>query len=206
MSIADQLKQSPLFKSVEPEALEALVKVMTPKSFPANTVVFEKGDPGDTMYIITAGRLRIYTHDEMGNLITLTYFEPVRVFGDFALLDQQARSASAAAVEPLEVLALTREMFFQFVREYPSLGLAMLRNLVERVRYITNYLNKVNDAITVLSSWDYERAIQELAVSSTDDSDIKGLIGAFVQMVHSIREREAKLMADAELPPTDEDE
>ncbi len=191
-SIAEQLKNSPLFKGVEIEALNALIERMKPQSYPAGAILFEKNDPGDTMYIITAGRLRIFTRDPQGHDITLTFYGPPRVFGDFALLDQQPRSASASAVEPLEVLALTRADFLDFLPQYPSLGLAMLRNLTDRVRYITIYLNKINDFGQRLAHGEYARAIQEFTASSTDDSDIKGLIAAFVQMVHVLQEREAE--------------
>lgn len=190
--IVDQLTASPLFKGVEPAALEAMLKVMTPQTIPANTVIFKKGDPGDSMYILTSGKMRIFTTDVEGNEIVLTYFEPVRVFGDFSLLDRQPRSASAGTVNQIEVLVLSRDTFLQFLPQYPSVGLAMLRNLADRVRYITNYMNKIGDLAQRLSSGEYDRIITEITQSSegSDDSDIKGLISAFVKMVYSVKERE----------------
>lgn len=190
--IVDQLTASPLFKGVEPAALEAMLKVMTPQTIPAGTVIFKKGDPGDSMYILTSGKMRIFTTDVEGNEIVLTYFEPVRVFGDFSLLDRQPRSASAGTVNQIEVLVLSRDTFLQFLPQYPSVGLAMLRNLADRVRYITNYMNKIGDLAQRLSSGEYDRIITEITQSSegSDDSDIKGLISAFVKMVYSVKERE----------------
>lgn len=190
--IIDQIKESPLFKGVEPAALEAMLKVMTPQTFPVNTTIFRKGDPGDSMYILTSGKMRIFTTDAEGNEIVLTYFEPVRVFGDFSLLDRQPRSASAGTVDPIEVLVLSRDTFLNFLPQYPSVGLAMLRNLADRVRYITNYMNKIGDLAQRLSSGEYDRIIAEITQSTegADDSDIKGLISAFVKMVYSVKERE----------------
>jgi CRP-like cAMP-binding protein len=190
--IVDKIKESPLFKGVEPAALEAMIKVMAVQTIPANTVIFRKGDPGDSMYILTNGKMRIFTTDAEGNEIVLTYFEPVRVFGDFSLLDQQPRSASAGTVDQIDVLVLTRETFLNFLPQYPSVGLAMLRNLADRVRYITTYMNKIGDLAQRLSSGEYDRIIAEITQSSegADDSDIKGLISAFVKMVYSVKERE----------------
>jgi CRP-like cAMP-binding protein len=190
--IIDQITESPLFKGVEPAALEAMLKVMTPQTFPANTTIFRKGDPGDSMYILTSGKMRIFTTDAEGNEIVLTYFEPVRVFGDFSLLDRQPRSASAGTVNEIEVLVLSRDTFLNFLPQYPSVGLAMLRNLADRVRYITNYMNKIGDLAQRLSSGEYDRIIAEITQSTegADDSDIKGLISAFVKMVYSVKERE----------------
>ncbi len=193
MNVTEQLKESALFKGIEIAGLEALVQAMKPQSFPEGAVLFEKDDPGDTMYIILSGKLRIYTHDQEGNLITLTYFGATRIFGEFALLDQQPRSASAAAVEPLEVLALHRSEFLEFLPKYPAVGLAMLRNLTDRVRYITVYQNKIKEFAERISQGEYEQAIRELTAASTDDGDIQGMIAAFVQMVHSVQEREKAL-------------
>jgi len=97
MDIAEQLKQAPLFKPISLEDLEALVAVMKPQSVAQGTHLFEKGDHGDSMYIVVSGLVRIYSHDERGEEFTLTNYGPGKVFGDFSLLDQQPRSASALA-------------------------------------------------------------------------------------------------------------
>jgi CRP-like cAMP-binding protein len=196
--VIDNIKQSALFKGVEPVALEALVQAMTPLKFAAGSTIFNKGDPGDSLYILTRGKLKIFTTDAEKNEIVLTYFDPVRVFGDFSLLDEQPRSASAGAVDAIEVLQLNRDAFMQFLPQYPSVGLAMLRNLADRVRYITTYMNKLGDLAQKLSTGEYDRILAEITQSSseTDDSDIKGLITAFVKMVHSVRERDEKARAE----------
>jgi CRP-like cAMP-binding protein len=192
--IVAKLKDAALFKGVEPTALDDLVKIMPHEIIPAGKVIFHKGDPGDTMYILSRGKMRIFTTDAGQNEIVLTYFEPVRVFGDFSLLDQQPRSASAAAVDEIDVLVLKRDVFLQFLPQHPSVGLAMLRNLSDRVRYITNYMNKIGDLTQRLSGGNYDQLIAEIteSTSGADDSDIKGLINAFVKMVHSLKDREAQ--------------
>ncbi|MHB8626919.1 MAG: Crp/Fnr family transcriptional regulator [Aggregatilineales bacterium] len=187
-----QLQSAQLFKGVTHDDLAALVEVMQPQTFVAGTVLSEKGAPGDTMYLILAGQLRIYATDSEGHSITLTFYGPGRLFGDFALIDEQPRSAAAVAVDTLEVLALDRADFLKFLPEHPSIGLAMLRNLADRVRYITIYLNKINDFSQRLAAGEYERALQEFEATGADDSDIKGLITAFGEMVHSLQTRQAQ--------------
>ncbi len=199
MSIVDQLKESALFKGVKPDDLEALVQVMKSQSFPAGHVLFEKGDVGDAMYIVLSGRVRIYTQDKYGNEITLSYQEPTRIFGDYALLDQQPRSASAIADGPIAVLALYREDFLTFLPKHPSVGLAMMRNLADQVRHITTFMSKVNDALERLALGEYEQVIQEISSSGTD-AEIQDLTKALLQMVHSVREREEKLKLNPNKP------
>ncbi len=199
------LAQSTLFKNVATSDLSALVSTMQPESFAAGQLVFRKGDPGDKLYLIVSGKLRIYASDPMGDEITLAFFERARVFGDFALLDEQPRSASAEAVEPLDVLALTRAELVAFLPAHPAIGQAMLRNLVERVRYITVYLNHINDFGQRLLEGDYERALAEFTAAQSDSTDgqINALIVAFGQMVHTLRSRGTQAKpADSPHSPT----
>ena len=190
--VVAQLQNTQLFKGVSHDDLSAMIAVMQPQTFAPSTVLFEKGAPGDTMYLILEGQLRIYATDPQGNQIVLTNYGPGRVFGDFALIDEQPRSAAAAAVDTLKVLALDRAQFLKFMPEHPAIGLAMLRNLADRVRYITIYLNKISDFSERLVAGEYERALQEFMATGTDDSDIRGLITAFVEMVHSLQSRKAQ--------------
>jgi CRP-like cAMP-binding protein len=189
MDIVDQLAGSQLFKGVARADREALISRMRRQLYPKGAVLFDKGDAGDSMYIILSGRVRIYTRDAQNNEITIRYLS--EMFGEFAMLDQKPRSAAAAAAEDLEVLVLHRSDFNAFLRERPLVGLSMMRSLVERVRYTTTYLQRVLDATEQLSQGDYDgmRAVTEPG----GDEEIKVLIGAFVQMVRGVRAREETL-------------
>ena len=197
--IAEQLQTAPLFKGVSHEDLVALIAVMKAQSFPAGTILFEKGAPGDSMYVILSGNLRIFARDAEGHDITLTNYGAGRVFGDFAMLDGEPRSAAASAIDNLDVLALDRADFLTFLPEHPTIGLAMLRNLTDRVRYITVYLNRINDFGQRLVAGEYERALQEFTAGSADDSDIKGMITAFAQLVRSLQAREAAAKSESQI-------
>lgn len=190
MDIVEQLGAS--FKGVSPADLRVIVNLMKRETYPAGTILFKKGDAGDSMYIIVSGRLRIYTYDAQGNELTLTQYGPARVFGDFSLLDQQPRSASAEAVDQLEVLMLRRDEFLKLLPQYPMLGLALIRNLADRVRHITYYLNTVNSFTQRLSAGEYEQAIKEIPVNN-NDHEIQGLFKTYLEMVHSLQAREEQL-------------
>jgi CRP-like cAMP-binding protein len=187
--LADSLKQSFMFKAVSLDDLNTMLRVMKRQSFKAGEPLFRKGDTGETMYVLLKGKLRIFTVDNIGNELTLTNYEPIRVFGDFSMLDQQPRSASATAVEDIEVLALTRADFMELLPECPDLGMAMIRNLTDRVRHITNYMMRVNAFAEQLGKGDYEKALQEIALAS-DDDEIQGLIAAYAEMLRSLQQRQ----------------
>jgi CRP-like cAMP-binding protein len=190
MTIAEELKKFTLFKSVEIEALEALVRLMEQRSFPAGTVLFEKDQPGDSMYLIRGGRVRVFLRDAQGNEITFRHYGPGQIVGEFALIDEKPRSASADVVEAADVMILSRENFLALLKERPMLGVEMMRSLAERVRYTTSYLERLFSAINLLVNNEYERAIQEMSISS-DEDEIQNLIGAFVKMVNSLQARDS---------------
>lgn len=202
MAIADELKKFPLFRSVEPDELEPLVRLLQQQSFAPGTILFEKDQPGDAMYLIRAGRVRIFLKDTQGNEITFRHYGPGEIVGEFALIDNKPRSASAEAVDSVEAMVLNRDNFLQLLRDRPLLGVEMMRSLAERVRYTTSYLERLFAAINLLVNNEYELAIREMAISS-DQDEIQNLINAFVLMVNSLREREAALKADNTSEPSD---
>ncbi|MBI5959379.1 MAG: cyclic nucleotide-binding domain-containing protein [Chloroflexi bacterium] len=186
MNIAEQLANSPLFKGVEVAEREALIRVMQRRTYRQGEILFHKGDPGDSMYLILSGRVRIFMHDEQGNELTIRHLS--EMFGEFSVLDQQPRSASAAAADNLEVLVLHRDNFLAFLREHPLVGISMMRNLSERVRYTTTYLQKVIDATQQLLQGNYEQAMREIP-DSASDAEIQELIQSFVDMARQVQDR-----------------
>ncbi len=196
MSIVDQLVEVPLFKGVEPIHREALIDLMRRRTYAKGETIFQRGDPGDSMYIILKGRVRIYTEDAQGNEFTIRHLD--KMFGEWTMLDGEPRSASAEAEEDIEVLILHRDDFTAFVHERPLVGLAMMRDLAERVRYTTNYLKRVLHATDELSQGKYDPTqVVQTAADSGQDADIEQLVRQFVEMVNNVQERERHLTQGA---------
>lgn len=189
MGITEELRQTSIFKSVELEDLEALLAVMHKEIFQRDDLLFEKDTPGDSMVFILSGRIRIFIEDEQKNQITFRHYGPGHIVGEFALLDQRPRSASAAAAEYAEVLMLDRDDFIRFLSDRPIIGLGMMRSLAERIRYTTSYLEKIIDWTRMLSNGEYDRAIAEISVTEGDDN-IQQLIGTFLQLVRTVQQHE----------------
>ena len=196
----EQLKHSELFKDVDPVDLQALVRMMERKRFAAGTILFGRDEEGDTMYEIVSGSIRIYTHDAAGNELTLIVRKAGEVVGEMTLIDRRRRSASAIAHEPLEVLELNRDNFLKFLRERPAVGLQMMRTLSGRIRYTTQYLQKVMDWVKRLGEGDFEETLAELQQEAASGGEMQQLIGAFLEMCDSMqsRERQLKNLSDEE--------
>ncbi|MCC6802519.1 MAG: cyclic nucleotide-binding domain-containing protein [Anaerolineae bacterium] len=182
----DSLRRFSMFRTVDSGALSALAGAMQRRSYPANAVLFRKGDPGGTMMLIMAGQVRIVLNDEQDHPITLRTLGAGQVVGEFSLLDHKSRTASASAVTALDVLVLQRADFIRILHERPLVGVELMRSLAERIRYATSYLERLYDATELLSRSEYDEAIREMALSS-DEDEMRELITTFLKLVHRLR-------------------
>jgi CRP/FNR family cyclic AMP-dependent transcriptional regulator len=92
-----------LFSQLSPDELSVIAEQLKHQSCVSGSVVFRQGEPGDSMFIIRSGRVRIYSQDKGGKELTLNVYEKGEFFGEFSIIDGEPRSASAQAVEPTEL-------------------------------------------------------------------------------------------------------
>ncbi len=114
---------------------------------PAGTVVFQEGDPGQDMYIIQAGRVKITkrVRDMEKTLVVLGHGE---FFGEMSILNDKPRSASAIAVDDCDLLVIDRRTFEAMVKGNPEIALRIIKKLAARLQeadhQIENLLIKDN--------------------------------------------------------------
>lgn len=183
---SDALRRFPMFRTVDSGALSALAGVMQRWSYPANVILFRKGDPGDAMLLILTGQVRIFLNDEQDHPITLRMLGEGQVVGEFSLLDHKSRTASASAETALDVLVLQRADFIRLLHERPLVGVELMRSLAERIRYATSYLERLYDATELLTRSEYDEAIREMALSS-DEDEMREPITTFLKLVHRLQ-------------------
>ena len=140
----EALRSIPLFSHVVDGDLEQIASHLIERRYPRNTTIVEEGLPGDYMYIIREGRVKVTKLSEDGREKILAFFEPGHFVGDMALLDRAPRSASVKALTPVRVLALSRADFTGLIRKSPDLAIAVIRELSGRLR-------AVNDQASALS-------------------------------------------------------
>ena len=95
-----------LISTLPERALDDLVKFTTVARFEPHRVIFGKGEAGDCLYGILAGRVRIYSTSLDGAEIVLNVMEQGELFGEIALLDGSTRTESAAAMEQTDLLRM----------------------------------------------------------------------------------------------------
>ena len=92
-----QLRSLPLFRHLPDARLEELARILGVQAVPAGDLIFEEGSPGDAMFLVGAGRVRIEKRVEAGGFAELAVLSPGDVFGEMALIEHLPRSARAVA-------------------------------------------------------------------------------------------------------------
>ena len=128
------LKAVPLFASFPEDQLRMLTTVVTRRSLPRSTTVMASGDPTDSLYIVLSGRLKVMMSDAEGKEVILSILTAGEFFGEMGLIDDSPRSASVVAIEPCELLAITRRDFKKCLAENFEMSMAVMRGLVRRLR------------------------------------------------------------------------
>ncbi|MAG30008.1 MAG: cAMP phosphodiesterase [Deltaproteobacteria bacterium] len=132
--VLNSLRAIPLFGRVSEGDLEELATHLIERRFPKNATVVEEGLPGDYMYVIRQGRVKVTKASEDGREKIMNFLEAGAFFGDMALLGDETRSASVKTLEESVLLALSRRDFIDLIRQSPDLSLAVIEELANRLR------------------------------------------------------------------------
>jgi CRP/FNR family transcriptional regulator, cyclic AMP receptor protein len=128
------LGQMVLFAELPPSRLAELAQMVRRRTYRRGETIFHKGDPGNSLYLITDGQVKIVLPSDTGEEMTLGVLQTGDMFGELALFDGLPRSATMVAVENTEVLLLYRDDFLGFVGRNPEVATALLGVLSRRLR------------------------------------------------------------------------
>src|SRR5262245_29664514 len=130
------LRAIPLFSRVAQADLEQIASHLIERRYPRNTTIVEEGLPGDYMYILREGRVKVTKLSEDGREKILDFLESGSFVGEMALLERGPRSASVKTLAPVKVLALSRTDFINLLRKSPDLAIAVIQELSRRIRSV----------------------------------------------------------------------
>jgi len=123
------LSERLLFSNLSVEKLAEVEGVVRKEVVPANTIVFRQGDPGDTFYIITSGKVRVFRKGQEGSETELSLLGPGDSFGEMALLVGKPRSAYVETVEETHLLILEKDQFDRVLKNHPDISLAFIKQM-----------------------------------------------------------------------------
>jgi CRP/FNR family transcriptional regulator len=141
----DVLRRSALFGRADEVNLEACARNLRIRRYRRNETIFHQGDPGDSLYIIADGRVKIVLPSPEGeDAAIIATLDRGDFFGELALLDGAPHSASAVALEPTETLVLHREPFLSLLDTDPTLRRALLAGLAAELRRLTGHVEELH--------------------------------------------------------------
>jgi CRP-like cAMP-binding protein len=142
--ITDALTAIPFFAGLDPAALERLAGSMRTRRFRRGEVIFHLGDPGDALFVIIAGEVKISLPSETGDEAILATLRPGEFFGELALLDGAPRSASASAMIATETVVLPRDRFRELIATEAHVRDALLAALAAELRRLTTHVEELH--------------------------------------------------------------
>ena len=185
------LKNFALFEGVPDDELRPLAERAVMRSFPKQAIIINEGDIGDSLFMIVAGRVKVYLSDEHGKELILSIKGPGQYFGELAL-DENLRSASVMTLEASQCAVIPRAEFKTFVLSHAEVALRLFQNLARLAR-------GMNDNVRSLAMMDVygrvARMLLELAVEKDGkmiiperltQKDIASRVGASREMINRI--------------------
>ncbi|MEO5884282.1 MAG: Crp/Fnr family transcriptional regulator [Candidatus Limnocylindrales bacterium] len=142
--VLDSLAAIPFFDGMEPPALERLAASMRSRRFRRGEVIFHIGDPGDALFVIVSGEIKIWLPSETGEEAILATLRPGDVFGELALLDGAPRSASATAIMATEAVVLPRDRFRELIATEAGVRDALLASIAGELRRLTHHVEELH--------------------------------------------------------------
>jgi CRP-like cAMP-binding protein len=137
----EALRRCRLFMRVDAESLALCVAGLRVRTYRKNETIFHQGDPGDSLYIVESGSVKIELPSPEGEEVAIiTTLGRAEFFGELALLDGAPHSATAVAIEPTQTLVLRRETFDQLIETQPALRRALFAGLAAELRRLTDHV------------------------------------------------------------------
>jgi CRP/FNR family transcriptional regulator/CRP/FNR family cyclic AMP-dependent transcriptional regulator len=138
------LRDIPLFQELSVTQLQSISQDVQARKFNQGEIIFREGDPGQVLYLVQSGLVRIYVHGLDGTETSVILFgRPGDMFGELAVIDGLPRSATAVALDETLLYTISRESFRQHMQRFPQLALNFMKELTHRVRYNTRQMDSL---------------------------------------------------------------
>jgi len=188
MAHEDILARTAFFADAPPEALAAVSAAGQERHLIRGDVLFNEGDPPDSLYLVIRGRMAIAIAnpiDRRESVVAL--MEPDDLFGEMSMLDNGPRSAMARALEPTTVFAIPFEPILAMFDQYPKLLWNVTRMLAQRIRVTDEALA---DSVFLDVTGRTAKRLLELADGSDQftlpvtQEELAGMVGASRERVN----------------------
>jgi CRP/FNR family transcriptional regulator, cyclic AMP receptor protein len=195
-TVVSILAQSLLLQDLSDESLEQLAARARRRTYRRGEVLFHEGDPGDALVILETGTVKVIVYSESGDETVLAIVGPGESFGELAVIDGAARSATVQALEAVEALSIPRSALLEVVRSHPPTCERLLGALAAKIRYLTTtvsdlaFLNLEGRLAKKLLELANDRGrevggAREIQLALTQE-DLAGMVGATRASVNKV--------------------
>jgi len=137
------LRKHPIFADLEPEALDQLCRYAKHTNVKRGTTIAMKGDPGNSLFAVVSGTVKISLSSPDGRNAILNLIGPGEIFGEMAVLDGEPRSADVTAHTNCELYVIDRRDFLPFVRSHSAVAMRFIELLCARLRRTSQQVEQV---------------------------------------------------------------
>ncbi len=137
------LRSHPLFRDLGADALDQLCRYAKKRTFKRGATIFAKGDPGQSLFFIISGTVKIGVSSADGRGAIFNMVDAGEIFGEIAVLDGLARTADAIANSNCELFVVDRRDFLSLLAGQPVLATKLIELLCVRLRWISDHVEQV---------------------------------------------------------------
>lgn len=198
------LQKTSWFGNLPEDVIGSLAEKVQQHLLKKGETLIEIGSTGDSVFIIRNGWVKIVIPDDKDGEVVLNHLGPGEFVGELSLVDQKPRSASVIAIsEDLTAVELKRDDFLEVLKEFPMMGIFVISNISNRMRYTLTYLDKAIHWSYKIAEGEYDFAAEEInreqqstIVDNTkpDETRADRFLMAFFQMVERVQAREDLLI------------
>jgi CRP/FNR family cyclic AMP-dependent transcriptional regulator len=141
--VTDLLARSALFNALTSAQRYALAQEMRDVSLDPGEMLFARGDPGNEIYLVVEGRIRMSVLSSDGRELSFAHAVPGDVFGEIAALDGSPRSADATAITSVRLKTLSRSALLRLLSTSTTAALAIIKLLCGRLRDVSEHFEAI---------------------------------------------------------------
>jgi CRP-like cAMP-binding protein len=135
LSVQTILERNRLFRGLSAATIQQIAALAIRRPYEPDALVFSQGDPGDSLYGVVTGKVRISASTREGKEMFLNIMEPGDTFGEIALLDGNPRTATATTTATCELMIIPRAQFLALLQREPTVAIHLLQLLCQRIRW-----------------------------------------------------------------------
>src|SRR5262249_32890079 len=143
VSIVELLGRTRLFRSLDLPSRQAIAQEMRDVRYSAGQTIFARGDPGNTIYLVLEGRVRLSVSTAEGRELSFAHALAGDIFGEIAALDGSPRSANAGALTDVRMKSLAASALHRLIAAHPALSMSVIEFLCSRLRDVSDHLEDV---------------------------------------------------------------